>query len=278
MEERKPLDRKTKLIIIVVLVLIAIVLFCIKSCEKNVPNGTNSESVTSKTPLEMDENQGDHVELSTSSYDRNITLPGWSTISIPAGTTKINDGISFYNPEANCWYEVGYYYGDELIMSALVSEEVEDGSLVSLANLYQVGTNTADLGISEIVSYDANYFDIEKRYTDDYSIHSKAVFEGNQEITVKCTDGQTRTLIAICNQRNYYMTFGLYIDSADNSETSELLYESKLVAPGKYIEDIELTRALEAGEYDAYVLIQPYKDDKTTATNNGMVKVKLFVQ
>lgn len=278
MQERKPLDRKTKLLIVAGLLLIAIItLFCVKSCEKNVPNGTN-EPIASKTPLEMDESQGDHVELLTSSYERNITLPGWSTIIIPAGTTKINNGISFYNPEANCWYEVGYYYGDELIMSALVSKEAEEGSLISLTNLYQVSTNIADLGISEVIDYNSDFFDIEKLDTDDYSIHSKAIFEGNQEITVKCNDGETRTLVAICNQKNYYVTFALYIDSADDSETSELLYESKLVAPSKYIESIEISRPLEAGEYNGYILIQPYKDDKATATNNGMVKIKLIVQ
>ena len=57
----------------------------------------------------------------------------------------------------------------------------------------------------------------------------------------------------------------------------EVLYESDLVSPGKHIQKIKLTRPLDVGTYDAVVFIQPYRWDKKTPTNNGVVNVKLSV-
>ena len=66
------------------------------------------------------------------------------------------------------------------------------------------------------------------------------------------------------------MTFGLYLSSND-----ELLYQSDLVAPGNYIQRMEMTRALEPGTYDAYVVCQPYCSDGLTKTNSGVVRITL---
>ena len=72
-------------------------------------------------------------------------------------------------------------------------------------------------------------------------------------------------------KRCYYMTFALYIKNADGED--ELLYQSGLVAPGNYIQKMELTRALTKGTYNAYVKIQPYYDDKATPANGGIVEL-----
>lgn len=72
---------------------------------------------------------------------------------------------------------------------------------------------------------------------------------------------------------DYYMTFALYLKDGD-----ELLYKSGLVAPGKHIQKITLNRALSAGEYDAYVFLQPYLSDMKTECNNGKVVIKLKVE
>lgn len=71
----------------------------------------------------------------------------------------------------------------------------------------------------------------------------------------------------------FYMTFALCL-----TENDEVLYQSGLVAPGKHLQSITLTRALPAGEYDAYVFIQPYKSDMATPCNNGVVKLNLIVK
>ena len=72
------------------------------------------------------------------------------------------------------------------------------------------------------------------------------------------------------NDGLYYLKFQLKLDG-------EVLYESGLVAPNKHIQKITLKRALNEGEYDAEVFIQPYKWDKQTPTNNGTVNIKLIV-
>ena len=72
------------------------------------------------------------------------------------------------------------------------------------------------------------------------------------------------------NEGYYYLTFELKIGE-------ESLYKSDLVPPGKHIQKITLSRALEKGEYDASVVMQPYKWDQSTPTNNGVVNIKLIV-
>lgn len=73
------------------------------------------------------------------------------------------------------------------------------------------------------------------------------------------------------NEGYYYLTFELKLGD-------EALYKSDLVPPGKHIQKITLSRSLKAGEYDASVVMQPYRWDKSTPTNNGVVNIKLIVQ
>ena len=80
------------------------------------------------------------------------------------------------------------------------------------------------------------------------------------------------------NKDAYYLTFELRL--ANSSEKGyEVLYKSQLVPPGQCIQNIELSRALVAGEYDAVVHVQPYKmDEAKTPTNNADMKTKLIVK
>jgi len=71
----------------------------------------------------------------------------------------------------------------------------------------------------------------------------------------------------------YYMTFALVLE-----ENDEVIYQSKLVEPDKHLQHITLTRPLEKGTYDAYVLIKPYKSDMATECNNGKVMITLNVK
>ncbi len=73
-------------------------------------------------------------------------------------------------------------------------------------------------------------------------------------------------------ERIYYMRFGIYL-----SNNNECIYQSDLVAPGKYIQKFELTRPLAPGSYDAYVQIEPFFDDMASPTNGGQVKLKINV-
>ena len=71
----------------------------------------------------------------------------------------------------------------------------------------------------------------------------------------------------------YYMSFALVLEDND-----EVIYQSKLVEPDKHLQHITLTRPLEKGTYDAYVLIKPYKSDMATECNNGKVMITLNVK
>lgn len=75
------------------------------------------------------------------------------------------------------------------------------------------------------------------------------------------------------NAGKYYLTFQLVLENS-----GEVLYTSGLVPPGKVIQKITLSRALEAGTYDAIVKVQPYKmNNEKTPTNNADMKTKLIV-
>ena len=79
------------------------------------------------------------------------------------------------------------------------------------------------------------------------------------------------------NAGKYYLTFKLYINKADGGE--DVLYESQLIPPGQHIQSITLNHALEEGEYDATIHVQPYKMDGSLAsTNNLDAKLKLIVK
>ena len=78
------------------------------------------------------------------------------------------------------------------------------------------------------------------------------------------------------NADSFYLTFQLLIP--DDKGGYESVYQSGLVEPGLHIQQIELTRELEAGTYDAILHIQPYTmDESRTATNNADLKTTLRV-
>ena len=216
-------------------------------------------------PLELEENQGQYVRPETPiDRSKNVTLPGWGGFTIPAGTTKIDRGFEFHNPEENLWYE-DWVSIDGTQLEKLV---VDSGEATEVNHYLRLAGIQSDA--AEVTGYDKASFAVGK--TDDGALTLEAInwFEGEKTITVQTADGQTVELAVTCQQQCYYMTFGLYLADGD-----ELLYQSGLVAPGNYIQKMEMTRKLKAGEYDAYVVCQPYRADKTTKTNSGVVKITL---
>ena len=99
--------------------------------------------------------------------------------------------------------------------------------------------------------------------------------------TLKIPAGQKDNIIANFNNPDenagkYYLQFELSLLNSDGSK-GEVLYKSGLVEPGKYIQTISLSRALEAGEYEANMFVQPYKMSDQSPTNNLNSKMKLIV-
>lgn len=70
-----------------------------------------------------------------------------------------------------------------------------------------------------------------------------------------------------------YFTFELVL-----SDTGEVLYTSGMVAPGKVLTDITLSRPLAAGEYNATIKISTVSLEDGSAMNGANVETVLVVQ
>ncbi|MCD8397983.1 MAG: hypothetical protein LUD12_12530 [Lachnospiraceae bacterium] len=70
-----------------------------------------------------------------------------------------------------------------------------------------------------------------------------------------------------------YFTFTLVL-----KDTDEVLYTSGMVAPGQAITSITMSRALEAGEYDAVIQITTASLEDGSAMNGANVETVLIVQ
>ena len=79
------------------------------------------------------------------------------------------------------------------------------------------------------------------------------------------------------NEGWYYLTFKICLLDK-NGEVSETLYESQLLPPGLYIQDITLSRGLAPGEYAAVMKVQPYRIADKSPTNNADLKMTIIVK
>ena len=80
------------------------------------------------------------------------------------------------------------------------------------------------------------------------------------------------------NKDNYYMSFELKVDLKGDGEFTSV-YESGLVEPGNYLNQVTLNQPIPEGEYNAIVHIQPYTmTEQPQPTNNGDVKVRLIAK
>ena len=70
------------------------------------------------------------------------------------------------------------------------------------------------------------------------------------------------------NEGWYYLTFKIYLLDV-NGAVSDTLYESQLVPPGLYLQDIIISRGLSPGVYNAVMHVQPYYISDLTPTNNA---------
>ena len=79
------------------------------------------------------------------------------------------------------------------------------------------------------------------------------------------------------NEGWYYLTFKICLLDA-NGAVSETLYESQLVPPGLYLQDITISRGLAPGEYDAVMHVQPYRIDDLSPTYNADLDLIIIVE
>lgn len=262
-------DRRWIILLILLLLLIILgMLGYILLSGRNGGGGSTEVAQTASSQLQIAENQGTYVRPEEAiNRSQNVTLPGWVAFTIPANTTTITTGFEFHNPDKNLWYE------DTVSINGTALENlvVDSGNVVTLD--HYLGLAGINETVTAVTAYDENAFQISRDENGSYTLEAIGYYDGSKAITVTTDAGNTVTLDVTCAQDIYYMTFGLYL-----AENDELLYQSDLVTPGNYIQSMEMTRALEPGSYDAYVLCQPYRSDGVTETNSGQVKITLTAQ
>ena len=219
-------------------------------------------------PQPIAENQAEYVKPEDPvDRSKNITLPGWGGFTIPANKTTITEGFEFHNPEENYWYEDTVSINGKQLENLVV----DSGEYTILDHYLKLAKIKGS--VTKVQSYDNSCFDVIQTDDGQFALGGIGHFEGEKTITVETDTGDTVDLTLTCKDECYYISFGLYLTDGD-----ELLYQSGLVAPGKYIQTMELSRSLPAGTYDAYVVCQPYQSDQATKTNRGVVKITLTVR
>ena len=77
----------------------------------------------------------------------------------------------------------------------------------------------------------------------------------------------------IDNEGKYYLSFTVYLKDQDKP-----LAETGLIQPGESALKLSLSHPLDAGEYEAVVLVQPYRMADGSATNNAEIETILIVE
>ena len=77
----------------------------------------------------------------------------------------------------------------------------------------------------------------------------------------------------IDNEGKYYLSFSVYLKDQDKP-----LAETGLIQPGESALKLSLSHPLDAGEYEAVVLVQPYRMADGSATNNAEIETTLIVE
>ena len=260
--------KKSMGVIVALLAVIAVLCGYIIYSQVSARKAAEAAASLAAATKSIDTNQGEYVKPETPiDRSKNVTLPGWGSFTIPANTATIKQGFEFHNPEENLWFE-DWVSIDGKQLEKLV---VDSGNQTELSHYLKLaGMNTT---VSAVTDYDADVFAIAQDDAGEYTVEAISGFTGTKTITVQTANGQSVELSVTCKEECYYITFGLYLE-----ENDECLYQSDLVSPGMYIQQMDLARALAPGEYDAYVVCQPYRSDRVTKTNSGIVKLTLIVK
>jgi len=123
-------------------------------------------------------------------------------------------------------------------------------------------------------------------YEDGYNPAMSVALPGWLDIEIAANQTEIKKGINFFNPKineGYYdLMFTLQVDVNKDGkfdEETETLFESGLVPAGYTIREIVMSQALEKGEYDAVVFIQPYPAGETeTALNNGKAAIKLYAE
>ena len=263
-------NKNTSRVVIGVLVVLVVLLggyIAVSGAAWGGKSAATATGASEAAALPMETYQAQYVKPETPiDRSKNVTLPGWGGFTIPAKTKKITQGFEFHNPAENLWYE-DWVSLDGTTLEKLV---VDSGQTTELSHYLRLAGIQAE--VTKVLDADPAYFEIQKTDAGAYTIEAVKGYKGEKTLTVQTDDGKQYTLTLTGKEECYYIAFGLYLEDGD-----ELLFQSGLVAPGLYVQKMEMTCALAPGEYPAYVVCQPYLSDRATKTNSGIVKLTLTV-
>lgn len=104
---------------------------------------------------------------------------------------------------------------------------------------------------------------------------------GSITLPAGVTEAATTLKNPEANEGWYYLTFEMRLPTVDEEtgeESYEVLFTTGLIPPGQYCNQVTLTRALEPGEYDVILHVQPYRMSDKTPTNNADTETVLIVE
>lgn len=104
---------------------------------------------------------------------------------------------------------------------------------------------------------------------------------GSITLPAGVTEAATTLKNPEANEGWYYLTFEMRLPTVDEEtgeESYEVLFTTGLIPPGQYCNQVTLTRALEPGEYNVILHVQPYRMSDKTPTNNADTETVLFVE
>ena len=104
---------------------------------------------------------------------------------------------------------------------------------------------------------------------------------GSITLPAGVTEAATTIKNPEANEGWYYLTFEMRLPTVDEEtgeESYEVLFTTGLIPPGQYCNQVTLTRALEPGEYNVILHVQPYRMSDKTPTNNADTETVLIVE
>lgn len=104
---------------------------------------------------------------------------------------------------------------------------------------------------------------------------------GSITLPAGVTEASTTLKNPDANADWYYLTFEMrlpIVDEETGEESYEALFTTGLIPPGQYCNQVTLTRALEPGEYNVILHVQPYRMSDKTPTNNADTETLLIVE
>ena len=104
---------------------------------------------------------------------------------------------------------------------------------------------------------------------------------GSITLPAGVTEAATTLKNPEANEGWYYLTFEMRLPTVDEEtgeESYEVLFTTGLIPPGQYCNQVTLTRALEAGECNVNLHVQPYRRSDKTPTHNADTETRLIVE